>query len=136
MSTKWNNELELTFIDCFRAEPILWDTSMKDYRNKFKSHDAWMRISTVMEIPADELRKKKDSLMSSYRSYKNKVKKSIQSGAGADDIYQPIWFAYEALDNFLSDTLKCKKTINTVSAFIMFWCRSSSMVLNLFFQGP
>nr|XP_021187175.2 uncharacterized protein LOC110373991 [Helicoverpa armigera]XP_049692901.1 uncharacterized protein LOC110373513 [Helicoverpa armigera]XP_049695498.1 uncharacterized protein LOC126054322 [Helicoverpa armigera]XP_049701618.1 uncharacterized protein LOC126055626 [Helicoverpa armigera]XP_049701770.1 uncharacterized protein LOC126055649 [Helicoverpa armigera]XP_049704633.1 uncharacterized protein LOC126056258 [Helicoverpa armigera]XP_049705200.1 uncharacterized protein LOC126056410 [Helicoverpa len=113
MSNVWSNELELTFIECFRAEPVLWDINLKDYKNKLKTHDAWMRISTVMEIPIDELKKKKDSLMSSYRSYKGKVKKSVQSGAGADEIYQPIWFAYEAMDAFLGDTLKCKKSMNT-----------------------
>ncbi|CAH2208699.1 jg26511 [Pararge aegeria aegeria] len=113
MSIVWSNELELSFIECLRAEPVLWDINLKDYKNKLKSHDAWMRISTVMEIPIADLKKKKDSLMSSYRSYKGKVKKSVQSGAGADEIYQPIWFAYEAMDAFLGDNLKCKKSMNT-----------------------
>ncbi|KAF9405180.1 hypothetical protein HW555_013971 [Spodoptera exigua] len=113
MSIVWNNETELAFIDCYRAEPVLWDINLKDYKNKLKQHDAWMRVSTVMEIPIEELKKKKDSLMSSYRSYKGKVKKSIQSGAGADDIYQPTWFAFEAMNAFLGDNLTCKKTMNT-----------------------
>ncbi|XP_041978620.1 uncharacterized protein LOC121732732 [Aricia agestis] len=73
-----------------------------------------IRISTIMEIPINELKKKKDSLMSSYRSYKGKVKKSAQSGAGVDDIYQPIWFAYDAMNDFLGDSLTAKKTINTI----------------------
>ncbi|RVE42445.1 hypothetical protein evm_012902 [Chilo suppressalis] len=113
MSVVWNNELELSLIEYFRAEPVLWDVKLKNYKNKLKQHDAWMRISTVMEIPVDELKKKKDSLMSSYRSYKGKVKKSVQSGAGADEIYEPTWFAYEAMNAFLGDTLTCKKNMNT-----------------------
>ncbi|KAH9628618.1 hypothetical protein HF086_007823 [Spodoptera exigua] len=90
------------------VEKLRYTALSTEIQNNFKrlkelldiSHDAWMRVSTVMEIPIEELKKKKDSLMSSYRSYKGKVKKSIQSGAGADDIYQPTWFAFEAMNAF------------------------------------
>lgn len=69
-----------------------------------------------MGVPIEDLRNKKTSLFASYRGYKNKVKKSENSGAGVDDVYKPIWFAYEIIDSFFGDTTTCKKTINTVSS--------------------
>lgn len=115
MSVTWTNEIELIFLENYQAEPILWDPKHLHHKNKLKTHDAWTRISGIMEIPVPDLKRKRDSLLSSYRSYKTKVKKSLSSGAGADDVYKPVWFAYELMDAFLSDTTKCNKTINTVS---------------------
>lgn len=116
MSVTWTNDLELKFLEYFQAEPVLWNINLKDYKNKLKNHDAWCRISELMGIPIDDLKNKKTSLFASYRGYKNKVKKSENSGAGVDDVYKPIWFAYEIIDSFFGDTTKCKKTINTVSS--------------------
>lgn len=107
--------MELQFLEYYQAEPILWDPKQKDHKNKLKIHDAWMRLSEIMEISVPDLKKKRDSLLSSYRSYKTKVKRSLSSGAGVDDVYKPVWFAYELMDSFLSDTTKCIKSLNTVS---------------------
>lgn len=41
------------------------------------------------------------------------VKDSSRSGAGENKIYKPIWFAYDALDSFLSDGLTPTTIINT-----------------------
>lgn len=115
MSTTWNNELELKLIECYQSEPILWQSKHKEHKNKNKIHDAWTRISDILNIPVGELKKKKDSLMSSYRTYRKKVKDSTHSGASSSEIYKPIWFAYETMDSFLGEGVQCKQTINTVS---------------------
>nr|CAI5828062.1 unnamed protein product [Callosobruchus analis] len=47
--------------------------------------------------------------MSSYRTYRKKVKDSQLSEAGTSEIYKPIWFAYEIMDSFLGEGLTCKK---------------------------
>lgn len=112
----WNNDLELILIESLHAEPVLWNSKHKYYRNNNSKHDAWKRISEILNnIPVAECKRKKDSLMSSYRAYKKKVRDSMTSGASTADIYKPIWFAYETLDSFLGDNVKCKKTKNTVS---------------------
>lgn len=114
-SFNWTNELEKSFLEQIQMEPVLWNKSLKDYKNKLKNHDAWKRISTIMEIPVDELKTKKTNLFSSYRNYKSKIKKSEKSGAGADDVYKPIWFGYNIIDSMIGDTTINKTTINTVS---------------------
>ncbi|XP_026329207.1 uncharacterized protein LOC113237129 [Hyposmocoma kahamanoa] len=53
-----------------------------------------------MGIPCTvkELKKKRESLMSAYRGYKCKIKKSEKLGA----VYRPTWFAYKFMDGFLN----------------------------------
>ncbi|KAJ8720808.1 hypothetical protein PYW08_006273 [Mythimna loreyi] len=43
------------------------------------------------------------------------VRDSYTSGAGEEEVYKPIWFAYDALDAFLNDGLTPRATINTTS---------------------
>lgn len=61
-----------------------------------------MHISTVMKILGENYSR-------SYTNYnKNKVKKAVKSGAEADDVYKPIWFAYEIFF-YLMTRLNVKK---------------------------
>ncbi|CAK1583687.1 unnamed protein product [Parnassius mnemosyne] len=120
MSVSWTNEQELMLIECLHAEPILWDAKHKYHKNKMRVHDAWMRIKEIMNIEVTDLKKKKENLMSSYRTYRKKVKDSVnKSGASSDEIYKPIWFAFDAIDAFLRESDHCKKTTNTVSMFYL-----------------
>ncbi|XP_077297348.1 uncharacterized protein LOC143919042 [Arctopsyche grandis] len=112
MSVSWSRNRELSLLECFQAEPILWQYTHKDHKNKNMVHDAWMRVSEILCIPSAECKKKKESLMSSYRSYKKKVKDSIHNSAGSSEVYKPIWFAYDVMDSFLGEGGKCKETIN------------------------
>lgn len=109
----WNNELELKFIEYFQSEPILWDAKHRHYKDKSLNHDAWNRLAELMEIEVPELKKKKDSLFASYRKYRKMVNDSSKSGAGENEVYKPIWFAYDAIDSFLSQRLTPKTTVNT-----------------------
>lgn len=56
MSVTWTNELELKFLEYFQAEPVLWNTNLKDY----KTHDAWCRLSELMGVPIDVLKNNKN----------------------------------------------------------------------------
>lgn len=49
--------MELQFLEYYQAEPILLDPKQKDHKNKLKNHDAWMRISVIMEISVPDLKK-------------------------------------------------------------------------------
>ncbi|CAK1589268.1 unnamed protein product [Parnassius mnemosyne] len=68
-----------------------------------------------MNFSIEDLKKKRESLMSTYRLYRKKISDSTRSGSSTDDIFKPNWFAYELMDRFLapiydkSDTV----TINT-----------------------
>lgn len=109
----WSNERELQFLECYQTEAVLWNPKDVKHKDKQCIHDAWVRISEHMEIPVAELKKKRDSLMATYRSHKRRVIASIQSGAAADSVYKPIWFAYELMDSFLNNIVQCRNTLNT-----------------------
>ncbi|XP_041987007.1 uncharacterized protein LOC121738824 isoform X1 [Aricia agestis] len=96
----WDNKLEMEFLKHYFTENILWNQKNPYYRDRHQNYLAWDRISNAMNMDIEELKKKKDSLLSSYRLYRNKVKKSLINGSGA--VYQPIWFAFSYMDSFLS----------------------------------
>ncbi|KAL1488450.1 hypothetical protein ABEB36_014921 [Hypothenemus hampei] len=113
--TTWNNDLELQFLEHYQGEPVLWDAKHRYHKDKNKNNDAWFRISSSMGIDVAGLKKKRDSLLSSFRKYRKIVKDSVHSGAGAGEIYKPVWFAFELMNSFLGEGLTCKSTINTIS---------------------
>lgn len=78
-----------------------------------KVNDAWKRISDELGIPVDEIKRKKESLMTSFRSNLKKKKDSKRSGAGEDEVYKPIWIFYDVMESFLFDVYECKSIVNT-----------------------
>nr|CAH7752474.1 unnamed protein product [Callosobruchus chinensis] len=85
------------------------------HKNRNDIYDAWKRIEVKMghKYTVTELKKKKDSLMASFRACLNKAKQSLKSGAGTDEIYKPPWFAYEKMATFLRDKNLPRQTRNT-----------------------
>lgn len=124
MPTIWTHDLELRFLETYQCYPIIWDPKCREHKDRNKVHDAWNEISGILNISIKELKSKKDSLMTTFRMHKRKIKSSEQSGAGSDDIYTPIWFAFSLMDSFLGDIIdsnsnKTKNTI-TVSRYYLF----------------
>jgi len=109
----WSNEFTLKFLELYQNEPVIWDPMHLYHKDRKQINDAWVRLSRQLECPVTELKKKKDSLMATFRGHLRKKKASIRSGAGVNDIYKPIWFAYEYMESFLSPVYECQSTINT-----------------------
>ncbi|VVD04532.1 unnamed protein product, partial [Leptidea sinapis] len=76
-------------------------------------NDAWISIADKINIPVNELKKKKESLMTTFRMHHKKKTQSIKSGMGEDERYDPIWPYYEPLEAFLKDVYVCSSMINT-----------------------
>lgn len=90
---EWTNEAIVEFIDIYENEPVLWNTKTPEYKNRNDQLDAWSRVRSKLRdgnIPIKELKKKRDSLMSTYRKLRNKIKESMKTGSGA--ISAPILF--------------------------------------------
>nr|CAI5828161.1 unnamed protein product [Callosobruchus analis] len=51
--------------------------------------------------------------MAMFRQLLNKIKSSLKSRAGRDDIFKSSWFAYETMANFLQPVCSARDTINT-----------------------
>ncbi|CAH1996259.1 unnamed protein product [Acanthoscelides obtectus] len=86
---EWSNETVLQFLDFYEQESLIWKPWLSDHKNRNLVFDAWKRIEKNMggKYSVTELKKKKDSLMASFRACNNKVKESTKSGAGTEDIH-------------------------------------------------
>lgn len=117
---EWNNDLIMEFIQLYESYPILWNPKHPHHKNRNYLNDAWMNIGREMsiDISVDVLRKKKESLMATYRSLAKKVRESEGTGTGSQDVYKPSWFAYDAIDRFIR--VAGKKTASLSSEVILF----------------
>nr|CAI5826788.1 unnamed protein product [Callosobruchus analis] len=94
---------------------MVWSPKISDRKNKNKVTDAWTNIQKQfsVEYSTAELKKKKEPLMVILRQLLNKVKSSLKSGAGRDDIFKHSWFACETMANFLRPVYSERDTICT-----------------------
>ncbi|CAH1994420.1 unnamed protein product [Acanthoscelides obtectus] len=110
---EWSEKETFQFLELFQKEPIIWDPKNKLHKNNQKLNDAWVRLSEEMCRLVPELKNKKNSLMATFRQHLRRKKQSLQSGAGEDDAYKPVWLYYDAMETFLASVYKCHTTINT-----------------------
>lgn len=112
---EWTNKTVMAFLEGYQAEPCIWDPQHPHHRNRNKVGDAWQRLHDALGLncSVNDLKKKKDSLMSSFRMLLNKKKKCIKSGMGADELFKPNWFAFQTMEKFLAPVYHCNPTINT-----------------------
>ncbi|CAG9792765.1 unnamed protein product [Diatraea saccharalis] len=110
----WDNETVLRFLELYQMNPCIWDPQNNNHRNRQRVNDAWNNIKESLGLPCSvrDLKKKKECLMSAYRSYKGKIKKSEISAADANDLYQPTWYAFPLMDSFLGSVYTCNISIN------------------------
>lgn len=107
---EWSNETVLQFLGLYKAHTCIWDPKHPFHNKRNRVNEAWIDIKNNMGIPCTvkELKKKRESLMSAYRGYKCKIKKSEKIGA----VYRPTWFAYKFMDGFLRTIYQYKGNRN------------------------
>lgn len=103
---EWNTELIMEFIQLYEKHPVLWNAKHPGHKNRNALTDAWVDISKEMstEISVLELKKKKESILSTYRNLRKKVMTTTITGTGSNEVYKPSWFAYDAIDRFIRAT--------------------------------
>lgn len=101
----WSNELVLEFIELYGREPILWDPKHPQHRNRSEVNNAWLRVQAALSVTYSivDLKKKKESLMTSFRMHYTKKKKSQES-------FHTTWFAYPLMESFLGGKYECDST--------------------------
>lgn len=106
--TSWDDTSLKMFIDLYRETEFLWNVRHLDYKNVSKRSLAMKKIADDMlskgyGFSPEELKKKMHSLRTSYNKTNKKVKDSMKSGAGLDEVFKPKGFLYEEL-RFLGTT--------------------------------
>jgi hypothetical protein len=64
---EWSNAVSLRLIDLYRGKELLWNPTHDDYKSKLKKLDAWNEISQSLSCEQIEVRKKIESLLTSFR---------------------------------------------------------------------
>ena len=103
----------LRFLDLYHNEPILYNVTLEEYRDRDLRAAAAKRISAALNIrgfgPAEIIRKFKN-LRSSYCQELKKIAASKRSGRSTDEVYKPkvVWF--EKMNSFLHPHVQQRPT--------------------------
>ncbi|KAL1488842.1 hypothetical protein ABEB36_014637 [Hypothenemus hampei] len=104
----WTREVLLKFFEVFEQYPCLYDTKNKFYLNKHARADAISKIVEHLgiEIKVEEVKTKINNIRSQL-SHEMKKIRDKPSGAGSDEVSEPVWW----FDNvqFLVPHLKSRK---------------------------
>ena len=105
--TKSEKKFLLELIEVYKTLPALWNIKSDCYSDRTKKDNAYKTLlqkfkEQYPEGTKDELKKRINSLRTSFRKELKKVKDSTRSGAGADEIYDPSLWCFDAL-LFLTD---------------------------------
>ncbi|GBP63655.1 hypothetical protein EVAR_47993_1 [Eumeta japonica] len=113
MTNNMSTEETFRFIELYQAENCLWNPKNKYHKNKNVINDSWNRIANTMGVPIHELKKKKDNLLATFRLNLKRIISSMRSGAGAEEVYQPVWIFYDVLAAFLTDVYESASVMNS-----------------------
>lgn len=110
-----SREFITEFINVFRENPCLWKTSLIEYKIKSVKQSAYHKLLEISrkyepQTSIDDVKKKIQSLRASHRKERRKVKDSLRTGSGIDEIYVPKLWYYTELD-FLDDQEESKYLI-------------------------
>lgn len=78
----WDHDKILKLVGMYETKPELWDPTNTNYHMRNKKHDAWTEIARELECDIDVVKGKMNSLLSSFRREKVKMKKSLKTGTG------------------------------------------------------
>ncbi|EAL38765.1 AGAP012074-PA, partial [Anopheles gambiae str. PEST] len=118
-------ERTLELIAIVESEPFLWDKTQLDYKNVKMTENAWRMVASKMELDVEVCKEKWTCLRAQFRKLKRRMIQSSQNGTGTDEIYQPSWYAYEAMA-FLNEAVECEGDTNTVDGNNTQYCTANT----------
>ncbi|XP_063216973.1 uncharacterized protein LOC134527896 isoform X2 [Bacillus rossius redtenbacheri] len=107
-----SQESTLQFIEDYRKHELLWNTSLKEYKNKQLRRDAIIELGRKYGLNEKAVKNKIKSLRCYFSKEHDKVC-SAKSGMSANAKEVPSWFAYKSL-LFLKDTAVPFQTVDSI----------------------
>jgi len=112
-------EFLLQFISIYRDMPMLWRIKSKEYMDKHKRINAIKKLTELLKvsrrnITEEDVKKKINILRTTFKRENNKVKKSMVSGSGTDEVYVPSLWYYKELE-FLQDQMEEESGISSIT---------------------
>lgn len=118
----WSHDFFCEFLDLYRSFPCLWQIKSKEYSDRNKKAQAYAAlIEKCKELDPqankDFVTKKINSFRTVYRKECAKIKASMRSGAGTDEVYKPSLWYFDLLA-FLSDAdQEPRKSVSNLEDF-------------------
>lgn len=128
---EWTDEIIINLIGLVEGNPLLWDCTLTDYKNRVKRNAAWVQIvqdlglESSSQYSVDDATRKWQSLRCQYKDYKNK-EKATKSGQGTSDRYHVRWKFFGLLKFLDCDSIAVATTSNLVSIATIFIRHSTS----------
>ncbi|XP_077283571.1 uncharacterized protein LOC143909453 [Arctopsyche grandis] len=95
---EWTNEETYLLIDLYKEKPSLWDPTHYEYKLRSKRYKCWMEMSKIFNCNVTDLRKKMESLLTSFRRERQRCEATKKLGDSTDDIvYKSKWFGFEKM---------------------------------------
>lgn len=94
----WTHEFFAEFIELYQSFPCLWQVKSKDYSNRDKKNQAYIALVNKYkevnpEATKELVTRKINSFRTVHRKESAKIKASMRSGAGTEEIYKPsLWY--------------------------------------------
>ncbi|XP_076257093.1 uncharacterized protein LOC143194295 [Rhynchophorus ferrugineus] len=111
----WSNDKLFLLIDLYRERPRLWNPKHSEYKLKTKRNDDWAEIAKILDDNVTDIKKKMESLLTSFRRERQRCEDSNRSGSGTGEIYKSKWFAFAKM-MFLRDKFTPHVTDDTMDS--------------------
>ncbi|XP_011863271.1 PREDICTED: uncharacterized protein LOC105559523, partial [Vollenhovia emeryi] len=110
----WTKEAVQVLIDAYKDEPCLYQTRNPNYHNKTLRNEALNRICAMVNAIRPNTTEKDCSvkfynLRNQFNSENAKVRTSMKSGIGSENVYRPNLWYYDAL-KFLEEHIIPRKS--------------------------
>lgn len=111
---EWSNDVTIEFLRLYQHESVIWNPRHRAHKSRTDVADAWKRIQKMLSVDCSikDLKKKKESLMATFRPLYNKVQESRKTSLTLAEEYRPKWFAYDFMERFLEGIYQPKGAIN------------------------
>lgn len=77
----WGREKCILLIEQYKSYPELWSLTHPSYYNKTRKSEVWSNIAQAINCSSvEEVRKKMDSILASYRRAKLRCKRTKENG--------------------------------------------------------
>ena len=111
---KWTDEDIEMLINFYKENPLLWDISLQEYRNRDSRRLAFKKLSELLNKTEEECKKQWHSLRVQFNKNCTRHESSKKSGSGTDEVFTPSWKFYDIM-LFTKESLEVDASSSTLS---------------------
>jgi len=111
---KWTDEDIEMLINFYKENPLLWDISLQEYRNRDSRRMAFKKLGELLNKTEEECKKQWHSLRVQFNKNCTRHESSKKSGTGTDEVFTPSWKFFDSM-LFTRESLEVDASSSTLS---------------------